>query len=484
MRPGFVWKILLLALAVRLLAFAAATQGAFIIGEGRMQAELASNLLHGRGLMISRDMLSPESNPNARATSAATFEFFRRVDGFYGAMRPEQPTMFLVPGHPVFAAGVFAVFGDRNYLAVRGVQLLLGLGTVFLGWLIARRFLAGRWLALAGIFFALDPFEIYYEAVPATQALFSLTLLLAIHLTLGLMDHLSRPEPIRVRRALLCGASWAASFYVRPAALPLMVWMLLMLPFSGWLSCGAGIRDTRETRGIRTPGLPRLFSGRGLATALLAGGAFMLLLLPWGIRNQGLCGTFRIMPAQGGVNLWEYNGRIFTSHFDGEAEGAMLLYGDLRESSMEGLNSPELAEFPEFRDEPEWVRDEVLLQRNLTFMLRNPVLTLRLITLRFVEFFKPFPLNSFSPVYTIAGLLAFSWVLLFLWGGAWIAVRRHGAAGIYLATAAAGYALMHILTASGTPHRVAMDFPMAILAIIGLRHCGERLRLRRSCRRA
>jgi hypothetical protein len=474
MKPGFLRKVLFLALAVRLLAFAAATQGVFVIGEGRMQAELASNLLHGRGLMIGREMLTPELNSNARETSAATFEFFRRVDGFYGAMRPEQPTMFLVPGHPVFVAGVFAIFGDRNYLAVRGIQLLLGLGTVLLGWLIAKRFLEGGWLALAGIFFALDPFEIYYEAVPATQALFSLTLLLAIHLSLDLMGRLSAKGPLPARMAALCGVSWAAAFYVRPAALPLMAWMLLLLPFSAWLSRREGIR------GIPSPGRSRSFSGRGLAAAMLVGGTFMLLLLPWGIRNMGICGEFRIMPAQGGVNLWEYNGRIFTSHFDGEAEGAMLLYGDLRESEMTGLNSPELAEFPEFRDEPEWVRDEILYRRNLTFMLRNPVLTLRLISIRFIEFFKPFPLNDFSPAYTVAGLLAFFWVLLFLWGGAWVAATRQGAAGFYLATAAAGYALMHLLTASGTPHRVAMDFPMAILAILGLRHWARRISLGRS----
>jgi len=206
----------------------------------------------------------------------------------------------------------------------------------------------------------------------------------------------------------------------------------------------------------------------------------MLLMLPWGLRNMGICGSFRILPAQGGVNLWEYNGMIFTDRFDADAEGARLLYGGLREAEMGRLRSPELAEFPEFRDEPEWVRDDILTRRTLAFMLRNPLLTVRLITIRFVEFFKPFPLNDYSPLFTLAGLLSFAWVLLFLWGGAWIAAVRGGPAGFLLATTAAGYSLMHLLTASGTPHRVAMDFPWAILALVGLRHCVERLAAGRS----
>jgi len=474
MRRALPWRILLPALAVRLAAFVAAANGAFLIGEGRMQAELASNLLDGRGFMISRSMFYPEVHEGARPGSEETFAFFRRVDGFYGAMRPERPTMFLVPGHPLFVAGIFAVFGDTNYLAVRGTQLALGLGTVLLGWLLASRFLKGRWLGAAGLFFALDPFEIYYEAIPATQALFSFTLLLALVLSFELLERTGRPGRLPAVLALCCGASWAGSFYVRPAALPLMVWFLLVLPLSALRpgAAGGSPPSPGSGRGRRCR--------RGALVSLLAGGTFMLLMLPWGLRNMGICGSFRILPAQGGVNLWEYNGMIFTDRFDADAEGARLLYGGLREAEMGRLRSPELAEFPEFRDEPEWVRDDILTRRTLAFMLRNPLLTVRLITIRFVEFFKPFPLNDYSPLFTLAGLLSFAWVLLFLWGGAWIAAVRGGPAGFLLATTAAGYSLMHLLTASGTPHRVAMDFPWAILALVGLRHCVERLAAGRS----
>jgi len=388
-------------------------------------------------------------------------------------MRPETPTMFLVPGYAIFMAGIFAVFGVGNLLAVRGIQLLLGLLTVLLGLRIASRFLSGKYLWFAGFFFALDPFEIYYEAIPATQALFSLLFLLSLLLSLRMMEYRGGWSGI-ILKSVMTGAAWSAAFYVRPVSLPLMVWFLLLLPFAPWLN--------RVLSRKRDPKCPHtgLFAIRGLAASFAVLLVFVVLMLPWGLRNRSICGTFRIRPAQGEVNLWEYNGRIFTDHFEGEARGSLLLYSDLREEMLEILNSPELVEFPEFRDEPEWVRDDILYRRNISFMLANPILTLRLMTLRYVEFFKIFPLNSFSTAYTLAGIVSMFWLLFFLWGGVILAAKWFGTAGLYLATGVAGYALMHVLTASGTPHRVAVDYPMAILALIGVRYSIQRILASRS----
>ncbi len=462
-------KILLIALVARILVFGAAAQGIFVVGEGRTQADLAQNILNGRGFMLSESMMHPPGEESAHPLFRRSFEFYRRVDGYYGALRPGQPTLFLVPGYAFFMAGIFAVFGAGNYLAVSGVQLIEGLLTVLIGLKIAGRFLSGRFLFLAGLFFALDPFELYYEAIPATQALFSLFFLLGVLLSLKVLESCQKGGRFLFITSM-AGIVWAAAFYVRPAALPIMVWLLLVLPFTPLLKRVInGFKGDRETAGDS-----RWFSTRGLLSAVIIIVVFSLLMLPWGLRNMNISGTFRIMPVQGGVNLWEYNGRIFTDHFENEAQGALLLYGDLRDEYLGRLNSPELAEFPEFRDESEWVRNDILYDRNIRFMLANPVLTLRLISLRFVEFFKPFPLNSFSLLYTAAGLLALFWVLFFLWGGAVRCAFENGTEGFFLATLVAGYTLMHLLTASGTPHRIAIDFPMAIMAVCGIRYSVQR----------
>lgn len=468
-------KILLLAFIVRLIVFGAASQGIFLIGEGRVEADLATNLLAGKGYMLSQEMLYHEFEEDLNPALIHSARFCQRVDGFYGVLRPGKPTIFLVPGYVFFMAGIFAVSGLGNFMAVRGVQLLLGLLTVLIGLKIAKRFLSGKFYVAAGIFMALDPFELYYEAIPATQALFSLFLLLSILLSLKLLENAANLKKA-LFSAALTGTVWAGAFYIRPAALPLMIWLIILLPFAPFLKRLLQRGKSEEMLRNHRHGV---FSVRGLLTGSTVLLVFMILMLPWGLRNMEVCGDFRIMPTQGGVNIWEFNGRIFSEEFVHELAGANLLYGELRREYMGNINSPELAEFPEFRNEDEWIRDEILFRRSITFMLRNPVLTLRLISLRFIEFFKPFPLNAFSPLFTVIGLLSFFWVLFFLWGGGVRCLFRNGAEGFYLSTCVAGYALMHLLTASGTPHRVAADFPMAILALCGVAYSVRRYRASR-----
>lgn len=443
--------LLLLALLARLFVGLLAVRGTFLIGEGRMQAALAERMMEGEGFSIPREMLHPDIPPErSNPLLERTFEFYRRVDGFYGAMRPERPTTFLVPGYAVFLCGIYSVFGIGNHLAVRLVQLLLGMVTVALGLALARRFLS-RWrYALAGLFIALNPFELYYEAIPATQALFSLLFVGGLVLSIRLIDGPGW------KTGLACGLSWAAAFYVRPAALPVFLWTVPVVLVAG------------------------RFSRRAVLGALLALVGFFAAMAPWMVRNDRVSGKALLLPTQGGVNLWEAVGRPLTDHFRDETRGARTLYGPTREYWMGRVDSPELAEFPEFRDETELERDSVLYSRLSRFVSRNPVYYLHTMVLRFAELFKPFPLNAFSPIYILAGLASFFWVLVFAGGGSLIAAFRRGPAGLYLATSVWGYSLMHLITISGTPHRVAIDFPLIVLATIGLGHVWRRLRA--SCR--
>ncbi|HRW77757.1 MAG TPA: hypothetical protein P5207_03720, partial [Candidatus Sabulitectum sp.] len=92
-RKGLDAGILLLALLARLAVLYLALSGFFLVGEGEVQANLAENILSGRGFMLSQSMMS---NPDPRRDAA--LEFFRETGGFYGALIPERPTTFLVPG--------------------------------------------------------------------------------------------------------------------------------------------------------------------------------------------------------------------------------------------------------------------------------------------------------------------------------------------------------------------------------------------------
>jgi len=439
--------LLLLALVARVFVGLLAARGVFLLGEGRMQAALAGSIMEGRGFSMPREMLYPDIPPErSNPLLERTFEFYREVDGFYGVLRPERPTTFLVPGYPVFLCGVYAVFGVGSHLAVRLVQLLLGMVTVSLGLALARRFLSGRRYALAGLFIALDPFELYYEAIPATQALFSLLFIGGMLLSLRLI---SRPG---WKGGLAAGLVWAAAFYVRPAALPVFLWTVPVVLVAGRLS------------------------GRSIAGSAVALGVFFAAMVPWMVRNHRVSGRAILLPTQGGVQLWEAAGRPLTDHFQDETRGARTLYGPTRRYWMDRVDSRRLAEFPEFTEESEWYRDSVLYSRMTRFIARNPLYYLHTMLLRFAEFFKPFPLNVFSPVYVLAGLLGFFWVTVFAGAGSILAALRRGPGGFYLATSVWGYALMHLITISGTPHRVAIDFPLMVLATMGLAHAWRRLR--------
>ena len=430
--------LLLLAALVRVPVFLLAARGHFIVGEGRVQIDMAENVLSGRGFQLSPSMLYPSREETSESRDFQ-MQFYRRVDGFYGVLRPGRPTTFLVPGNALFFAALIFLFGGTNVTAILAVQLTLGILTVCLGIRIASRFLSGRWLTAAGALMAVDPFELYYEAIPATQALFSLVLLTGLLLSVRLLE---KPG---AGRAALAGLAWGGAFMVRPAALPIAALVLALSLFAHRLS------------------------RRSLTAGIVLALSFCTVLLPWGLRNRAVTGEFSVMPTQGGLQLWEFNGRVFSENFRHEQRGASLLYEPVRERWLGRLASPELAEFPDFTDESEAHRDSVLYHRQTLFLRRNPLVFLELLSLRFMEFFKPFPLNDFSVYHTTAGLLFFFWISALMVPGGILLMKGCDPRGLLVALGAWGYALMHLLVASGTPHRVAIDFLLIIMAMRTLR---------------
>ena len=128
--------LLVLALAARIGVFLIAGRGGVLIGEGRVYSDLAVNILEGRGFTLSPSMLYPDEDPEVtRLLYTRTFQFYQRVDGFYGVLRPGRPTIFIPPGYPMLMAAVYSIFGAGDLLAVRGLQLAAGLVTVMLGFI-------------------------------------------------------------------------------------------------------------------------------------------------------------------------------------------------------------------------------------------------------------------------------------------------------------------------------------------------------------
>ena len=117
----------------------------------------------------------------------------------------------------------------------------------------------------------------------------------------------------------------------------------------------------------------------------------------------------------------------------------------------------------------------MLTSRQLAFLRSNPGVFAELAAIRFMEFFKPFPLNDFSILHSVSGFLFFFWITVFMVPGGLVVLRRKDAPGLFLVLGTGGYVLMHLLVASGTPHRVAVDFPLLILSLSALRLLRQRM---------
>ena len=181
----------------------------------------------------------------------------------YALDGPFRSTLIRLPGYPVFMAVVFAIFGIKNYFAVRYVQAVVDMGTCLLiaGFV---RDHAGRRAGLFALWIAcLCPFTANYAAIPMSEcpSIFSVAL--------GLF------AAGRLTSAVNSGSGRRG------------IWLLVT---TAALICAIGFRpDGVLLAGAIIPGIwwyTRKRSLRaGMRAAIIAALLTMLPLVPWTIRN-------------------------------------------------------------------------------------------------------------------------------------------------------------------------------------------------------
>ncbi|HEY0429674.1 MAG TPA: glycosyltransferase family 39 protein [Pyrinomonadaceae bacterium] len=198
------------------------------------------------------------------------------------AQPPYHPTLIRLPGYPLFLAAVYAVFGHGNDTAVRVVQAVFDTLTcllvAFLTWSWTGEKYRKRAARFAFFLAALCPFTAIYAATLLTETL--TTFLFA---------------------AITLAATFA--FKTKTNKSKLVWWILagfltglavLLRPDSGLLALGVGLtlvftelfkRDSEDkfiSRLVKTVWQGAVFSL-----------AFVLVLVPWTIRNERLFGVFQ-----------------------------------------------------------------------------------------------------------------------------------------------------------------------------------------------
>jgi 4-amino-4-deoxy-L-arabinose transferase-like glycosyltransferase len=195
--------------------------------------------------------------------------------GGYAFPSPGGLTVYWAVGTSAFYALVFTLFGQSDFIAAFA-NISLGLGIVYLTYLLAFRYFDQTTAKRAAWIVAFWPVLVQFTTVYASEVLFIFLLVAALYAWGTYRWHLAL-------RAILWGALLCAATYVRPTALPLFV----LLPFL----------ELCAHRKVR----PALLSG------LIASVTAAVLFAPWVVRNQQTFGHPVLVSANFGSNFWMGN---------------------------------------------------------------------------------------------------------------------------------------------------------------------------------
>lgn len=184
-----------------------------------------------------------------------------------------SPDSLRSPGYPLFLLAIPGLDTTDKYLRrVAWVQGAMGVGSVWLVFLIASRFLPVGWSHSAAAITATSPHLAILSTCLLTESLFLLLLLASIHVTL-------LAQKTKRRKAFIAaGLLWGICSLVRPTVLFIPPLLL-----------------------VATFVVPKLYAWRKFALLMFAG--FFFIQSPWHVRNQ----LTALDPAQGSL-------MVFTLH--------------------------------------------------------------------------------------------------------------------------------------------------------------------------
>jgi len=215
---------------------------------------------------------------------------------------PLEPETIRTPAYPLLLAGLYHVVGVRPH-AVIPVHIALSVVTLFAGFRMASLLFGPRAGLLAAIFLALDPVSMYYSQVMLTETLFGTAL------TLCLLGMVQAFRDSSLRYPFWAGICLAVATYTRPTG----YYLGLLLPM-------VLFPMVQRSRGWR----------RALASAVLMGAVFAVLIGGWQLRNYLATGSTAfsqaknqylliakaaaIVAARDGVSLQEAQQRLADEH--------------------------------------------------------------------------------------------------------------------------------------------------------------------------
>ncbi|MBN2446075.1 MAG: glycosyltransferase family 39 protein [Phycisphaerae bacterium] len=183
-----------------------------------------------------------------------------------------------MPLYPLFLAG-FAWAGQFGMGAARLAQALMGAATAWLAFMITHRPFGNRAAVIAGLLVACDPYGVFFCGLLLTEVLFTFVSVALVYAA-WLVARQTREGPGMVGLALL----GPLAILTRPSSAGWIVLLWIIL----WLL------DQRRAR-----------VNRRIAICAVM---LLLFMLPWGLRNRAVLGSFAWLSTNGGVTLYDAQG--------------------------------------------------------------------------------------------------------------------------------------------------------------------------------
>jgi len=404
-------------------------------------------------------------------------ELGRKIAGGqeYSLYEPPRRAMRM-PGFPLFLAATFRIGGDQLILA-RLLLAATGAITCGLVWWLGHLLFDARTAWVAGLLAAVSPTLIGFSPLILSEILFgaclTASLLLLARLTVtrdrggdgpgndtaacgpessSCSDRsITRTASVRIRLALMAGASIAVATCVRPT------W-LIVAPLAGGLHVVAAWWQSRHSTRVKPmdspSGLPAVHRPRiavpvrvAFQEALLIALGTAVVLAPWTIRNHMVTG--HVIP----TTLW-----VGPSLYDGlnpEATG---------DSDMQFFEDDDL-----LLSMSEYEMDHEYRRRAWRFAVDHPGRTVELCFLKLARFWKPWPnAPQFQSWWSTVPLAAYYLpVMAFAAVGAWRNRRDPGRLLLTLGPVLL-FSLIHCLFVGSVRYRLPAEYPLLILSAAGL----------------
>ncbi|HSG69792.1 MAG TPA: glycosyltransferase family 39 protein [Planctomycetaceae bacterium] len=342
----------------------------------------------------------------------------------YAVHEPPRQVMRM-PGYPLFLSMVIRTCGE-NLFAARIATVLVGTLTVALVYVLGSTLFSTR-VGLAGAFLsAVSPQQIGSSVLLLSEMLFAFFLIL--NLCCFAVWRKKRETISKLQSHLwagLTGVTIALATYVRPTWLPVVFVMGIYL---FWQEKGAG----------------------RITLPLMIAGSCLLCLLPWAIRNQRLTGHWVW------TTLW-----MGPSLYDGlnpDADGTSQMAFFDRESVMSAQGMSEFEMNRHYRD------------RALEFVKEQPDRAISLMARHTLRYWSPWPnaeqvrANLLIPIAVAAFAIPF--FLLSIYG----ALRADEALWklVVCLGPVLAFGIIHSVFVGSVRYRLPAEFPLAVLAGVGL----------------